>query len=359
MNASDTLARANHLVVGDSPSGVLLAAALLRYAPPDCRLEFVRPGDIPFRNVESWSPHRNVVLVDVPLDANDLEPTANFFKNIIKGGHQLTGVLAGRQCQSWRQCLVRADIRPESLAIVPDPNDDLPTAKVLMRRPLTRRDQKDRDLCSAAVSAETGEPKDELAALVKRIFDSSDDRERRTYLAWRISRSPHLLSLERRIATWHLDAQVQALADSRPDEAARLRREHEQRFRAVDAAIANREDLGDRIFRIRFTDQVMETLDIMCLLGSLETLPIDIVLLDNPVTRVVRFQSVRNMVRVDELLEKEGVKIGGCMYAADVRREDEELALVRVRAEVLRSKRELTLEKSLLANIDLSSPLTE
>lgn len=354
MNAlHDTLSTVNHFVVSDTASGVLLAGELLRRAPRECCLEFITAKTLGYLHVELWPPARNVVLVDLVPDREDPEETVLFLRKLAIAGHRLAGVLCGREAELWHTCLRDAGFDPETLAIYPEEGPNISTAKLLLRRPLSVRDDRTKELCAAATAAEGHGPRDELSELVVGILAASDDPLRRIHLARRLAAARHFVPLDRCIAEWHVEAQARVAADRVPGEAARFVREHRASFREIDRALAGRTDLGEGIFRV--TSDAPE-LNVFCLQETLIAYRASALILDRGAAsedgRLI-FKVLDPTADLVTEVQRAGIPVEGFFASAKILRQDEPTALTVMRRLMRERRRELTFTAGFMANIDL------
>jgi hypothetical protein len=318
----ESLQSVNFVLSVGSVDGVCTSAAVLRNTNPGADIGFCQAFTVDKVDPATWGDRRNVLFVDLAVNNRDEAMTQDFLRRVKAAGHQIIGVLDEHNAEDWHKAFASAELSFDELGIKPVSQDEggIKSSGALLLSILG--DEADEQTCELCEAADAGDRMDfstHFGGVVNQAVKSRiADDSRRVYLAKHFARNH---DVDATINGWI--AEYEAVLAT-----------HEE---IVDA----RQDLGDRIVRI---SAVGKTVDMTTLMKTVYELGYSVVLTEGEMfdkaagkkTRQIAFGCAPGL-KLDAVatIKAAGVECSGFAAKANVKPEDEQVALTAVRAALL------------------------
>ncbi len=308
-----------HVIATGSVDGVLTTAAFLRVIglhEEKAGVEFTQAFTVDKLNPAQWPEGRQVVFVDLAVNNQNPEMTADFVRRIREAGHEIVAVCDEHDADAWKRVLGQEPF--EALIVKPQSQkkgEAQSSGAILLEALGDEADDHTRELCEAANAADQMDFSTHFGSYANRAVKSAmGDNSRRVHLAGHFA------------------------ANREPDEViSSWCAEYEAIIATHEEVLGNREDLGSGIVRIDCTGKKV---DMTTLMGQVYDLPeTKACLVIGPVYNKAKggievmasFGTRIEGFDIQAAIQSEGVSAGGFASKANVDLENEKAAIEAVR----------------------------
>lgn len=105
MNTLNRLSQVDQIVAVGSVDGVATTAAFLSWKMEIVPVTFTQAFEVDKIDISGWEPNRQVLFIDLAVNNQMVEMTADFVKKVRAAGHTIVAIIDEHDAQHWQQVL--------------------------------------------------------------------------------------------------------------------------------------------------------------------------------------------------------------------------------------------------------------